>query len=180
MQTNKTRSATPLDECRVYVGTYGKYNNGSIFGKWVELSDFDSQEDFYNFCKGLHKDEEDPEFMFQDFEAPEIFEGLIHESGFREDLLELSELLEDEDIDMIAAYIQATGSKLDSDTIEQAKDSFYGRFDSDTDLAHEYVESIGLLHGMPETVERYFDYEAFGRDLAFDFMEFNGYYFSNY
>ena len=36
MQTNKTRSATPLDECRVYVGTYGKYNNGSIFGKWVE------------------------------------------------------------------------------------------------------------------------------------------------
>lgn len=92
MQTNKTRSATPLDECRVYVGTYGKYNNGSIFGKWVELSDFDS----------------------------------------------------------------------------------------DTDLAHEYVESTGLLHGMPETVERYFDYEAFGRDLAFDFMEFNGYYFSNY
>lgn len=164
MQTNKTRSATPLDECRVYVGTYGKYNNGSIFGKWVELSDFDSQEDFYNFCKGLHKDEEDPEFMFQDFEAPEIFEGLIHESGFREDLWELSELLEDEDIDMIAAYIQATGSKLDSDT----------------DLAHEYVESTGLLHGMPETVERYFDYEAFGRDLAFDFMEFNGYYFYNY
>ena len=41
-------------------------------------------------------------------------------------------------------------------------------------------ESTGLLHGMPETVERYFDYEAFGRDLAFDFMEFNGYYFSNY
>lgn len=146
----------------------------------MELSDFDSQEDFYNFCKGLHKDEEDPEFMFQDFEAPEIFEGLIHESGFREDLWELSELLEDEYIDMIAAYIQATGSKLDSDTIEQAKDSFYGRFDSDTDLAHEYVESTWLLHGMPETVERYFDYEAFGRDLAFDFMEFNGYYFSNY
>lgn len=44
MQTNKTRSATPLDECRVYVGTYGKYNNGSIFGKWVELSDFDFME----------------------------------------------------------------------------------------------------------------------------------------
>ena len=43
-----------------------------------------------------------------------------------EDLWELSELLEDEDIDMIAAYIQATGSKLDSDTIEQAKDSFTG------------------------------------------------------
>ena len=41
-------------------------------------------------------------------------------------------------------------------------------------------EITGLLHGMPETVERYFDYEAFGRDLAFDFMEFNGYYFSNY
>ena len=30
MQTNKTRSATPLDECRVYVGTYGKYNGKGL------------------------------------------------------------------------------------------------------------------------------------------------------
>ena len=31
--------ATTLSEARVYVGTYGKYNNGSLFGAWLDLSD---------------------------------------------------------------------------------------------------------------------------------------------
>ena len=29
-----------LSEARIYVGTYAKYNNGSLQGEWVELSDF--------------------------------------------------------------------------------------------------------------------------------------------
>lgn len=27
-----------LSEPRIYVGTYAKYNEGSIFGKWMDLS----------------------------------------------------------------------------------------------------------------------------------------------
>ena len=53
---------------RLYVGTYAKYNNGSIAGEWVDLEQFDNAEDFYKYCKKLHKDEHDPEFMFQDFQ----------------------------------------------------------------------------------------------------------------
>ena len=30
---------------KVYVGTYGKYNSGSIEGKWVDLTDFDCKEE---------------------------------------------------------------------------------------------------------------------------------------
>ena len=26
-----------LSEARVYVGTYNKYNSGSLFGKWLDL-----------------------------------------------------------------------------------------------------------------------------------------------
>ena len=29
-----------LSEARIYVGTYAKYNNDSLQGEWVELSDF--------------------------------------------------------------------------------------------------------------------------------------------
>ena len=29
----------------VYVGTWHKYNCGSIFGKWFHLTDFDGKED---------------------------------------------------------------------------------------------------------------------------------------
>lgn len=35
--------AVTLSEARVYVGTYNKYNNGSLFGKWLDLSDYSDQ-----------------------------------------------------------------------------------------------------------------------------------------
>ena len=65
-----------LDEVKIYVGTYAKYNNGSIFGEWLTLGDYSDLEEFYEACRELHKDEEDPEFMFQDFEAPELFKTI--------------------------------------------------------------------------------------------------------
>src|SRR5690606_41483633 len=33
-------------EASIYVGTYGKYNAGSIFGKWLNLSDYADKEEF--------------------------------------------------------------------------------------------------------------------------------------
>lgn len=60
-----TTTTTPA----VYVGTYHKYNCGSIFGKWFDLTEFDGREDFYEACKALHADEWDAEFMFQDWEG---------------------------------------------------------------------------------------------------------------
>lgn len=62
-----------IQEAQIYVGTYAKYNEGSLFGKWMQLSDYSDLDEFIEACKELHKDEEDPEFMFQDWE--EIPEG---------------------------------------------------------------------------------------------------------
>ena len=61
---------SPCDgEPSVYCGTYGKYNDGSLCGLWVDISSFDDYDDFIRFCKAIHADEEDPELMFQDFEG---------------------------------------------------------------------------------------------------------------
>lgn len=54
---------------RVYVGTYAKYNNGSIKGGWLSLNDYDTYADFCKACYALHKDERDPELMIQDTEC---------------------------------------------------------------------------------------------------------------
>ena len=43
--------ATSLSEARIYVGTYAKYNDGSIEGKWFDLSDFSDKDEFYEACK---------------------------------------------------------------------------------------------------------------------------------
>lgn len=61
--------ADPLSGARVYVGTYAKYNSGSLNGKWLTLSDYKDRSEFYAACRELHKDETDPEFMFQDWEG---------------------------------------------------------------------------------------------------------------
>ena len=51
---------------RVYVGTYKKYNEGSLKGGWVTLTDYPSYDAFMEACFKLHKDERDPELMIQD------------------------------------------------------------------------------------------------------------------
>lgn len=160
---------------QVYVGTYAKYNDGSIFGAWVDLSSFDSHDAFIEHCKALHKDEQDPELMFQDYEGfPEYY---YNECEIDPDLWDNYINLDDDDKLLLEAYIDATG---DNDaTIDDARDSFYGKFDSDFDFAYDYIESTGLLSGLDESIKRYFDYETFTGDLLYDFPNANGYYFSN-
>ena len=54
---------------KVYVGTYKKYNEGSIAGGWLDLADYPSYKEFLTACRKLHKNERDPEFMIQDSEG---------------------------------------------------------------------------------------------------------------
>ena len=53
---SKIMDAVTLSEARVYVGTYNKYNNGSLFGKWLDLSDYSDMDEFLEACRELHKD----------------------------------------------------------------------------------------------------------------------------
>ncbi len=58
-----------MSSYRVYVGTFGKYAAGSLRGKWLDLEDYNDKDEFTKACKELHKDEADPEFMFNDHEV---------------------------------------------------------------------------------------------------------------
>lgn len=53
---------------KVYVGTYKKYNNGSLAGGWVSLNECNDYQAFLRKCRALHRGERDPEFMIQDNE----------------------------------------------------------------------------------------------------------------
>jgi hypothetical protein len=44
-----------------------------------------------------------------------------------------------------------------------------------------YVDTLGGLDQLgQDTLENYFDYADFGRDLAYDYVEYDGHYFNNY
>lgn len=66
-------------DASVYVGTYRKYNNGSLEGAWLKLADYANKDEFLKACMELHKDESDPELMFQDWEN--VPEWMISESS---------------------------------------------------------------------------------------------------
>lgn len=152
----------------IYVGTYAKYNEGSLFGEWIDPSDYSTKDDFIDACMELHDNEDDPELMFQDWE--DIPDEYISESGIEDEYWDYLDVVDRVDEDIINAGL-ACGVPL-----ERIEDAYYGQFDSDTDLAYEYIESTGELD-TDSPLARYFDYEAFGRDLAMYYIEHNGYYF---
>lgn len=129
-------------EPSLYVGTYGKYNDGNLFGMWIRLAAFDSKDDFLTFCAALHSDEYDPEFMNQDFMYfPEAYysESCIDDDDF-DKILEYANLDED-DRNMLEAYCCATGNT--DATIDDARDAFVGQYDSDAYFA-VYIQRYGL------------------------------------
>ena len=91
-----------LKQAQLYVGTYRKYNEGSIFGKWMTLSEYDNKEEFLAACHELHKDEDDPEFMFQDYdELPECFYCESYISPKFWDLLEATNDMSEDELENI-------------------------------------------------------------------------------
>lgn len=69
---------------KLYVGTYAKYNSGSLSGAWLDLDKYANADEFEAACRRLHRDESDPELMFQDVETDpgcDWQEGLYSESS---------------------------------------------------------------------------------------------------
>lgn len=166
-----------IKDASIYVGTYAKYNDGSLFGKWMKLSDYADKDEFYKACAELHKDEADPEFMFQDWEY--IPDGLIGESWVSPLVWGLMEQ-DDDDLDIACHYLSACSVKLEDyedadDLVREARDKFIGQYDSLYDFGYEMAE-MGCIE-IPDSCKNYFDYEAFGRDCAYDYYEDDGYYF---
>lgn len=91
-----------MNNPKVYVGTYKKYNNGSLAGAWLSLADFDNYGAFLAACRKLHKDERDPEFLIEDSE------------GFP-DGLDCLEWLDREDFDDVKKAMAEAGA-CDDDT----------------------------------------------------------------
>lgn len=51
---------------RIYVGTWAKYNAGSLSGEWLALKDYDNYSELCEVMRAIHEDESDPEPMIQD------------------------------------------------------------------------------------------------------------------
>jgi antirestriction protein len=176
-----TQLTTTKNQVSIYVGTYSKYNNGSLAGAWIDLTDL-TYEEFCNKITNLHTDESDPEFMFQDFEANGILKEFISESGIDSEFWEMKETLKElseEQIEAFEIFIN-NGHPADIYKFQDAYRGFTNSWNIERDLGQEVAEEMGYIDQMPEAIRYYFDAEAFGRDLLnSDFWEQDGHIFYN-
>lgn len=170
----------------IYVGTYAKYNAGNLAGVWIDPTEYDCKQDFIDACKELHKDESDPELMFQDWEGE--FFGLISESFIDEkfwELINAPELKDDESKYAFAEFVSYGFADLDSnasDLLDDFSEKYIGQYDSKEDFAEEIAsEQFAEEFAKNERLAWYFDFSKYARDLFIDdYVYSNGFVFAKY
>ena len=131
-----------------------------------------------DFCHLLHHDEDDPEFMFQDYEN--FPRELYAESMSRKDWEKLSVYIElsDNDREVFDAYVELRGWD-DDLTWEWVSDMYRGKFEDEESFARYLVEEC-YYDEVRGFLGDYFDYERFARDLFLSDYDFNdGHVFCN-
>lgn len=159
------------EQMGVYVGTYKKYANGNLSGKWLRLLDYKDYDEFIEACRKLHSDEKDPEFMFQDFmNIPYCLGG---ESYLEDSLFDYAKQIEESktiDASVFCEFINHEG-KMD-DAVSVCEESFLSDEDFEDVLrnaAEQYLED--LIGSNFSAVYSYLNFEA-----AKDIFR-NNYYF---
>lgn len=151
---------------KIFLTNLGKYNEGELLGKWVELPCDNLEEELQEI--GVASGTMYEEYFITDYENDIDYQ--VNEFVRLEHLNELAERLQVIDLhndgEVIAAIIDAEGCALETalDIYDQGRYVNYLHCETLKDLAFELVEEMDL----PEFAYRYFDYEAFARDLRFD------------
>ncbi len=123
---------------RVYVGTYAKYNAGSLHGKWLDLEDYSDRDAFLEACAAIHSDESDPELMFQDFEGfPRCW---YCESSAPPDIVWEWLELDDNEREAFALYADHVGGDA---TVEDFRDAYCGQWKSGGEYAEQTADDCG-------------------------------------
>lgn len=166
---------------KVFMNTWGNYNeNGADGGEWITLpmDEDELEEKLVALAEAMG--DHDPEWAIHDYEWESNIEfGEVHEMDniVKWNLLcEELESLDETELKEIAAAIEAMGYSLEEaiDRQQRGYFSFYPE-QSMLDVAYYLVDECYITKDTPEIFSRYFDYDAFARDLGFD-----GYYETSY
>ena len=150
----------------IYVNTWANYNeNGADGGFWVELP-CDLDEVLERLAESTGEEVDEMEVFVNDFET--TVNGLeISENSNISDLNDLAEQLEalDEyDLEKLEAILEADGGSLEN-ALDDIDDYTYYSGMTLEEVAEEIVNDC---YDLPDFALRYFDFEAFARDLGFD------------
>ena len=150
---------------RIYLTNLGKYNEGALIGEWVELP----CDDFSPVFERIGINEEYEEYFITDYESD--VPGLrIGEYDNLEELNHLAEIIKEapEKVEVLRYF----GYEDTEEIREHIDDVNYittpEGFESDEfAVGYYYAKECGCID-IPENIEPYFDYEAYGRDIMME------------
>ena len=151
----------------IFITNLGKYNEGNLIGEWVKLPV--SESELETVFERIGINEEYEEMFITDYET-DIDGFEIGEYDSIEKLNELAETLEDldeyerEKIEVLLSE----GYSLEEALEKKDNCSIYYDCNDMEDVAREYAEETGLLNSIPEKLQNYFDFEAYGRDMSIE------------
>lgn len=155
-----------MNTTKVFLNTWGTYNNGSIGYGWM------------NAAEAREFIEEDPErdggewfvadidnylgIQFSNLEYADVMEVL--------DTIETLENMDEDERNEVVALMEYLNTEDVNEALDK-KDNYI--FYSDIDAYHDSCDEIieAELGNASELVSRYFDYEAYHRDCDFDISE---------
>ena len=177
---------------KLYLANLGKYNEGILKGEWVELplseteleevmvnigvAHYDKEGNFVPYV--IETDEKGYEYVYEEYAIHDYETDLnisISEYSSLNDLNTVAEIVEDFELDQVNALLD--GGVIDmKDLLEGDINEIiqnYGfielepTMNEEQEVGYAYVDEVcgGLECLSKEILERYFDYEAFGRDI---------------
>ena len=148
-----------METPKIYVVNLNSYNNMKTRGHWYELP-VDARKIKHDL---LLDSEHGEEYAIHDFEN---FYGYnVGEFSSIRELNEYAQKLEEvSDIDHLSDFLEIYSI---DDIIENRDDLDFVEAGDDEDLAQELIEQMGGVEILSvETLQRYFNFSAYGRDLA--------------
>lgn len=153
----KTNSREELPS--IYVADLADYNAGYLRGCWIEIDESVSADDIREQISAMLKEKGHEEYAVHDYNN--MPSSLLGEWPCIEQVVEVAQAVREHGYTLIAGYLNS----FDLEELSKLEERLIGIYPSVCDYAYEYVDSTLNLEKAMGPLARYFDYDAFARDL---------------
>ena len=161
-----------MERLCIYLTNLGRYNEGCLMGEWVKLPI--PEDKLETVLARIGIDDQDEEYFISDYES--IFDNLhIGEYTSIDELNVFAQKLEelaDFEYEKLAAVLESEACMTIAEVLQiiEDLDSFdlLAEVDDDTALGEYYADCGCIFHGVPDHIQRYFDFDSYGRDIRLE------------